>query len=100
MGAAIAHIFGVDTTLIGDRTYFVAEIEERIVGCGGWSQRRKLFGGDQYTARDAPFSEPSVDPARIARSSFIQEPPGRESAGSCSRGAKAKRKLAGIGPQS
>ncbi|MBA3385709.1 MAG: GNAT family N-acetyltransferase [Chthoniobacterales bacterium] len=68
--AAIAHIFGVDTTLISDGTYFVAETENRIVGCGGWSQRRKLFGGDQYAARDAPFSEPCMDPARI-RAFFV-----------------------------
>src|SRR5258708_15815581 len=40
---AIATVFGVDTELIVDGTYLVAESCGRLVGCGGWSKRRKLF---------------------------------------------------------
>lgn len=68
--AAIANMFGVDTDLIDDGTYFVAEIEGELVGCGGWSRRRTLFGGDQYTTRDRGYIDPATDPARI-RAFFI-----------------------------
>ena len=68
--AAIAHIFGVDTTLIDDQTYFVAEAEGAVRGCGGWSKRRTLFGGDQYERRDSAFADPATDPAKI-RAFFI-----------------------------
>lgn len=68
--AAIANMFGVDTDLIEDGTYFVAEIEGELVGCGGWSRRRTLFGGDQYTTRDRGYIDPATDPARI-RAFFI-----------------------------
>jgi GNAT superfamily N-acetyltransferase len=68
--AAIASVFGVDTDLIDDGTYFVAEIEGELVGCGGWSRRRTLFGGDQYTVRDRSYIDPASDPARI-RAFFV-----------------------------
>ncbi|HEU5459394.1 MAG TPA: hypothetical protein VFU83_02830, partial [Pyrinomonadaceae bacterium] len=50
--AAIATVFGVDTSLIEDGTYFVVESNDMFVGCGGWSRRKTLFGGDQYASRD------------------------------------------------
>ena len=50
--AAIERIFGVDTQLIEDGTYFVAEAAGRIVGAGGWSRRRKLFGGDRWSEQE------------------------------------------------
>ena len=68
--AAIAHVFGLDSTLIADGTYFVAEAAGVIQGCGGWSKRRTLFGGDQYEARDSAFSDPAVDAAKI-RAFFV-----------------------------
>ncbi len=68
--AAIAHVFGVDTTLIADGTYFITEAAGAIIGCGGWSRRRTLFGGDQYTARDSGFSNPALDAAKI-RAFFV-----------------------------
>jgi GNAT superfamily N-acetyltransferase len=67
---AIAHVFGVDTALIADGTYFVAEAAGVIQGCGGWSKRRTLFGGDQYRARDSALSDPAVDSAKI-RAFFV-----------------------------
>jgi GNAT superfamily N-acetyltransferase len=68
--AAIAHVFGVDTTLIADGTYFVAEAAGVMQGCGGWSKRRTLFGGDQYQSRDSALSDPAVDSAKI-RAFFV-----------------------------
>lgn len=68
--AAIATVFGVDTDLIEDGTYFVAEDAEALVGCGGWSKRKTLFGGDQYSSRDAGYLDPASEPAKI-RAFFI-----------------------------
>jgi GNAT superfamily N-acetyltransferase len=68
--AAIAMVFGVDSNLIEDGTYFVAESAEGLIGCGGWSRRKNLFGGDQYSARDAGYLDPKSEPARI-RAFFI-----------------------------
>lgn len=67
---AIATVFGVDTDLIDDGTYFVAEIEGELAGCGGWSKRKTLFGGDQYSSRDASYLDPQSEPAKI-RAFFI-----------------------------
>lgn len=63
--AAIAHVFGVDSELIADGTYFVAESEAGITACGGWSRRRTLFGGDGYAHRAAGFLDPATEAARI-----------------------------------
>jgi len=68
--AAIATVFGVDSELIEDRTYFVAESSGVLIGCGGWSRRKTLFGGDQYSARDAGYLDPQSEPAKI-RAFFI-----------------------------
>jgi GNAT superfamily N-acetyltransferase len=67
---AIATVFGVDTNLIIDGTYFVADSAGTLIGCGGWSKRKTLFGGDQYAPRDASYLDPSRDPAKI-RAFFI-----------------------------
>jgi GNAT superfamily N-acetyltransferase len=58
-------IMGVDTTLIDDGTYFVVECEGRIAGCGGWSRRATLFGGDHSAGRDARLLDPGREPARV-----------------------------------
>jgi GNAT superfamily N-acetyltransferase len=68
--AAIASVFGVDTDLIHDGTYYVAEFEGSAVGCGGWSKRRTLFGGDRYGARDSGYLDPLREPAKI-RAFFV-----------------------------
>jgi GNAT superfamily N-acetyltransferase len=56
---------GVDTQLIEDGTYFVVESEGRIAGCGGWSRRATLFGGDHSAGRDARYLDPATEPARV-----------------------------------
>ena len=58
-------IMGVDTQLIEDGSYFVVECEHRIAGCGGWSRRATLFGGDHSGGRDARLLDPATEPARV-----------------------------------
>jgi GNAT superfamily N-acetyltransferase len=68
--SAIKYIFGVDTQLISDKTYYVAEAEGQIVGCGDWSKRKTMFGGDQMKAQQDPVLDPKTDAGRI-RAFFI-----------------------------
>jgi len=68
--AAIAHVFGVDSELVADGSYLVAESGGTIVGCGGWSRRRTLFGSDRAATRDAGEVDPASEPARI-RAFFV-----------------------------
>jgi GNAT superfamily N-acetyltransferase len=58
-------IMGIDTQLIDDDTYFVVEIGGEIAGCGGWSRRATLYGGDQTPGRDARLLDPAAEPARV-----------------------------------
>ncbi len=58
-------IMGVDTQLIADSTYFVVEIGGRIAGCGGWSYRETLFGGDHTAGRNARLLNPAHEAARV-----------------------------------
>jgi len=68
---AIATVFGFDSDLVEDNTYFVAERDDStLVGCGGWSRRKTLFGGDQYPDRDSGYLDPGSEPAKI-RAFFV-----------------------------
>jgi GNAT superfamily N-acetyltransferase len=58
-------IMGIDTQLIDDGTYFVVESGTDIAGCGGWSRRATLYGGNHTPGRDSQLLDPSVDPARV-----------------------------------
>jgi len=82
---ALKTVFGVDSQLIADGTYIVAEansddnqraeqksvkVEPMIVGCGGWSKRKTLYGGDRWTGREDELLDPLRDAAKI-RAFFI-----------------------------
>src|SRR5271168_227731 len=76
---ALRTVYGVDTQLIEDGTYFAAESaaaentessEALLVGCGGWSRRKTLYGGDQFAGREDSLLDPANDAARI-RAFFV-----------------------------
>jgi GNAT superfamily N-acetyltransferase len=67
---ALGSVFGVDHQLLFDRTYFVAEHKKQIVGCGGWSKRKTLFGGDAMKTEMDIELHPKRDSARI-RAFFV-----------------------------
>ena len=58
-------VMGLDTQLIDDGTYFVVESGGAVAGCGGWSRRATLFGGDHSAGRDAALLDPAKDAARV-----------------------------------
>jgi len=68
--SALGSAFGVDSELIRDGTYFVAEADGAIVGCGGWSRRATLFGSDAQPGRRSELLDPARDSARI-RAFFV-----------------------------
>jgi GNAT superfamily N-acetyltransferase len=68
--SAIKYVFGVDTALVNDGSYFTATLNGELAGCGGWSRRRTLYGGDQRPVGGAEFLDPQHDAARI-RAFFI-----------------------------
>jgi GNAT superfamily N-acetyltransferase len=68
---SIRSVFGVDTDLILDGTYFAAVVGDDIIGCGGWSKRKTLYGASAYTtSRDGSELDPATDAAKI-RAFFI-----------------------------
>jgi GNAT superfamily N-acetyltransferase len=58
-------IMGLDTQLIDDGTYFVVDADGQLAGCGGWSRRATLYGGDQSPGRSAALLDPAKDAARV-----------------------------------
>jgi GNAT superfamily N-acetyltransferase len=68
---ALGTVFGVDSQLILDGTYFVALASGgQLAGCGGWSKRKTLFGSDHGEGREDALLDPAVDNARI-RAFFV-----------------------------
>lgn len=84
---ALQSVYGVDTQLIADGTYFVAELARSghsaplIVACGGWSQRKTLYGGDQYHGREDSLLDHARDAAKI-RAFFVHPEWARQGIGS------------------
>jgi len=71
---ALRSVYGVDSQLIADGTYFAAEDTSHtpplIVACGGWSKRKTLYGGDQFGGREDSLLDPAHDAAKI-RAFFV-----------------------------
>ena len=73
---ALGTVLGLDTQLVRDQTYFVAEADclargrARLAGCGGWSKRRTLFGADRGPDRELELLDPQKDAAKI-RAIFV-----------------------------
>jgi GNAT superfamily N-acetyltransferase len=78
---ALRGAFGVDSQLLTDETYFVVEDAGQIVGCGGWSFRSTLFGGDARAGRDSSILDPETQPAKI-RAFFVDPAHARRGIGS------------------
>jgi N-acetylglutamate synthase-like GNAT family acetyltransferase len=78
---SIKSVFGVDHQLIDDRTFFVAESDGRIIGCGGWSKRKTLIGASVYNeSRDPHLIDPAIDAAKI-RAFFVHPRAARKGIG-------------------
>jgi GNAT superfamily N-acetyltransferase len=58
-------VMGLDTQLIADGGYFIVELDGAAIGCGGWSRRATLYGGDHTAGRDAALLDPARDAARV-----------------------------------
>ncbi|WP_307172291.1 GNAT family N-acetyltransferase [Massilia sp. 9096] len=79
--AITREVFGVDSQLIEDGTYFAIEADARIVACGGWSKRSTAFGGDQHKSAPDRLLDPALDAARI-RAFFVDPGMARQGLGS------------------
>ncbi len=91
--AAISAVFGVDTQLIADRTYFLMVESHETVAAGGWSYRRTMYGGDQMKGDDDPRLDPDSEAARIraffVHPSWIRRGLAKRLYGECARAAYA-----------
>ena len=87
-------IMGLDSQLVADGTYFVIEDGERIAGCGGWSRRATLYGGDHTPGREPALLDPATDAARVramyTHPSFARRGVGRLILELCEAAAKAE----------
>lgn len=87
-------VMGLDTQLIADGTYFVLEHDDIIAGCGGWSRRATLFGGNHTQGRDARLLDPGHDAARVramyTAPDFARRGVGRQILALCEAAARAQ----------
>jgi GNAT superfamily N-acetyltransferase len=85
-------VMGLDTQLIVDGGYFLAEINGALAGSGGWSRRATLYGGDHSAGRDARLLDPTIEPARIramyTHPDFTRRGVGRAVLGACEDAAR------------
>jgi GNAT superfamily N-acetyltransferase len=94
IGALLRYVFGADTQLVRDGTYFVGETDTgTLVAAGGWSRRRTLYGADRMKEAEDPLLDPATEPARI-RAFFVhpdwaRQGLGRHLFGECHAAARA-----------
>lgn len=85
-------MMGLDTRLIADRTYFIADVAGAVAGCGGWSRRATLYGGDHSAGRDARLLDPATEPARVRAMytdpDFVRRGVGRAVLAACETAAR------------
>jgi GNAT superfamily N-acetyltransferase len=91
--AAVKYVFGVDSEVLADGTYFVVEGDGKYLACGGWSRKRTLFGGDQCAGRETGLLDPKTEAAKI-RAFFVHPDHARRGIGTallrhCEAEAKA-----------
>ncbi|MEA2343632.1 MAG: hypothetical protein QOF63_1801 [Thermoanaerobaculia bacterium] len=80
IASALRYICLPDEQLIIDGTYFVAIERDAIIGCGGWSRRRKVYSGSAASGNESELLDPALEPARI-RSMFVRPSFGRRGIG-------------------
>lgn len=78
--SAIRYIFGVDTELVDDRTYYTIEQNGIYLACGGWSKRKTIYGGNQFDGRERGVLNPKTDAAKI-RAFFVNPDYARQGLG-------------------
>jgi GNAT superfamily N-acetyltransferase len=87
-------IMGIDTQLIKDGTYYVVFDDQAVAGCGGWSRRATLYGGDHTSGRDPELLDPAVDAARVramyTNPAYARRGVGRLILALCQQAAKAE----------
>jgi GNAT superfamily N-acetyltransferase len=100
---ALGTVLGLDTLLVRDRTYFIAESVAgaktipRLAGCGGWSKRKTLFGADGGPAREPELLDPATDAAKV-RAIFVHPDFARQGLGSLILArVEAEARAAGFG---
>ena len=87
-------IMGLDSQLVKDGTYFVVEEKDVLTGCGGWSRRATLYGGDISPGRDPALLDPARDAARVramyTHPAFVRRGVGRMILARCEEAARAE----------
>lgn len=87
-------IMGLDTQLIDDNTYFIVEADGQLAGCGGWSRRTTLYGGDQSPGRSGTLLDPAKDAARVramyTHPEHVRKGVGRLILSACEEAARAE----------
>ncbi|MYN09178.1 GNAT family N-acetyltransferase [Pseudoduganella aquatica] len=79
--AVTRHVFGVDTQLVEDGTYFIIERDGQLLACGGWSKRATLFGADRTKTGPDRLLDPATEAGRI-RAFFVAPSAARQGLGS------------------